>query len=403
MVGHNNLGIRGFNADVWQYKGYAYLGAESRAGSSFVVERFEHVQPGGPPGGQGCRQKPGAHDERCGKRTHRRYEPDEKAASHGRPPSCRKSRAREPCMGTAMAYPAPLIFKPSGGVESRDSGTGFVWFCVLQGSRGRAAGPEKGVSMKLLRSAVLLAVAVTLTAGVAGAHPDEDGALGFHDHLELLATSPPAPSASSGRSRCSPTCTPGPARTPTCTRTRGMRISQAGSAGGVSSKGVRVYDLSDPRNPVHVSTFADAAGDPTLARTWTEKVIVKHVNTPAFSGDLAVVSFQTCNNTTDRLNPAVFRGFALYDVTDPANPTGARPLCHGAGAEPRLPRDLARVAGNRAYVYTAVINSEDRTGGAKADFRIVDVSNPSAPVDIGQWGAQADLGRAPSPQSSCTR
>ena len=77
---------------------------------------------------------------------------------------------------------------------------------------------------------------------------------------------------------------------------------------GCLSKGVRVYDLSDPRNPVHVSTFADAAGDPTLARTWTEKVIVKHVNTPAFSGDLAVVSFQTCNNTTDRLNPAVFRG-----------------------------------------------------------------------------------------------
>ena len=26
VVGHNNLGIRGFNADVWQYKGYAYVG-----------------------------------------------------------------------------------------------------------------------------------------------------------------------------------------------------------------------------------------------------------------------------------------------------------------------------------------------------------------------------------------
>ena len=27
---------------------------------------------------------------------------------------------------------------------------------------------------------------------------------------------------------------------------------------GCPLKGVRVYDLSDPRNPVHVSTFADA-------------------------------------------------------------------------------------------------------------------------------------------------
>jgi hypothetical protein len=49
-------------------------------------------------------------------------------------------------------------------------------------------------------------------------------------------------------------------------------------------------------------------------------VIVKHVNTPAFSGDLAVVTFQTCSGTVDRLNPAIFRGFGLYDVTDPRNP-----------------------------------------------------------------------------------
>ena len=85
-------------------------------------------------------------------------------------------------------------------------------------------------------------------------------------------------------------------------------------------------------------------------------MIVKHVNTPAFSGDLAVVSFQTCNNTTDRLNPAVFRGFA-YDVTDPANPTE---LARYA-TEPGLNRGSHEICSsrgrNRAYVYTAVINS----------------------------------------------
>jgi hypothetical protein len=52
--------------------------------------------------------------------------------------------------------------------------------------------------MKLLRYAVCLAAALAMTAGVAAAHPDEDGTLGFHDHLsELLATSLASPQASS--------------------------------------------------------------------------------------------------------------------------------------------------------------------------------------------------------------
>jgi hypothetical protein len=163
------------------------------------------------------------------------------------------------------------------------------------------------------------------------------------------------------------------------------------------SKGVRVYDLSDPRSPTHVSTFADKAGDPSLDRTWTEKVIVKHVSTDAFSGDLAVVTFQTCNSTTDRLNPAIFRGFGVYDVTDPANPQKLALYATEPGVNRGSHEIWLEQAGYRAYVYTAVINSEDRTSGVHADFRIVDVSDPTAPVEVGQWGAQADLGRAASP------
>jgi hypothetical protein len=250
--------------------------------------------------------------------------------------------------------------------------------------------------MKLLRTAVFLTVAVALTAGMAGAHPD-DNETGFHEHLELLASSPPAPSASSRKVEVLAHVYPGPGTNADVFAHEGYAYLASWVGRGCLSKGVRVYDLSDPHNPEHVSTFADAAGDPTLARTWTEKVIVKHVNTPAFSGDLAVVTFQTCNNTTDRLNPAVFRGFALYDVSDPANP---EELARYA-TEPGLNRGSHEIwlesPGNRAYVYTAVINSEDRTGGAKADFRIVDVSAPTAPTDVGQWGAQADLGHAPSP------
>jgi hypothetical protein len=251
--------------------------------------------------------------------------------------------------------------------------------------------------MKLLRSAVILAAIFALSAGFAAAHPEDEGEHGHHEHLSELATSPPAPQASSKGVEVLAHVYPGPGTLGDVYAHEDHAYLASWVGRGCLSKGVRVYDLSDPRAPTHVSTFADEASDPSLDRTWTEKVIVKHVNTPAFSGDLAVVTFQTCNSTTDRTNPAIFRGFGLYDVTDPANP---RKLALYA-TEPGVNRGSHEIwlesPGNRAYVYTAVINSEDRTNGVNADFRIVDVSDPTAPVEAGQWGAQADLGRAPNP------
>jgi hypothetical protein len=244
---------------------------------------------------------------------------------------------------------------------------------------------------------VVLAAAIALTAGVAGAHPD-DGEDGLHDHLsELLTTSPPAPNASSKNVEVLAHVYPGPGTNADVYAHEGYAYLASWVGRGCLSKGIRVYDLSDPRNPEHVSTFADDASDPTLDRTWTEKVIVKHVNTDAFSGDLAVVTFQTCNNTSDRLNPAIFRGFGLYDVTDPMTPKKLALYATEPGINRGSHEIWLEAPGNRAYVYTAVINSEDRTGGAKADFRIVDVADPTTPVEVGQWGAQADLGRAASP------
>src|SRR5215207_8739749 len=59
---------------------------------------------------------------------------------------------------------------------------------------------------------------------------------------------------------------------------RGMAFLGSWSGKGCLSKGVRVYGLHNPRRPRHLSTFADAASDPTLAGTWTEKVIVQRVS-----------------------------------------------------------------------------------------------------------------------------
>jgi hypothetical protein len=162
---------------------------------------------------------------------------------------------------------------------------------------------------------------------------------------------------------------------------------------GCMGQGIRAISLADSRNPTLVSTFADRVSEPDVAGSWTEKVIVQRVNTPHFAGDLAAVSFQNCsiNDTTS------FRGFGIYDVTDPANPerlalvrTASRGS-HEIWLEPRP---------HGAYVYTAVQRAEERTSvggiGGEKDFQVWDVANPTEPVRVAQWGAWEELGLAPN-------
>lgn len=158
-----------------------------------------------------------------------------------------------------------------------------------------------------------------------------------------------------------------------------------------AAEGVRVFSLADPRKPVLVSTFADAASEPELANAWTEKTIVRRVTAPSFSGDLAVTSVQACNRSG-------FQGFALYDVTDPRNPKRLALV----RTEPRGSHEIwLAPRGRRAYVYTAIVASElrgsanGRTPGPP-DFRIYDVSDPVRPRQVGAWGAWKTLGIRPA-------
>jgi hypothetical protein len=157
------------------------------------------------------------------------------------------------------------------------------------------------------------------------------------------------------------------------------------------ARGVRVLDLRDPRRPQLVARFGSVAG------TWSEKTIVRRVSTAGFTGDLAVTSLQACTGSA-------FRGFGLYDVTNPRRP---RQLAL-VRTEPRGSHEIwLGAAGGRAFVYTAIIRSEilsapdydKRTNSAKTpgepDFRIYDVSEPSQPEKIGEWGAWKVLGVHP--------
>jgi hypothetical protein len=156
--------------------------------------------------------------------------------------------------------------------------------------------------------------------------------------------------------------------------------------------GVRAYDLSDPTDPDLVSTFGDGASDPRLAKSWTEKVQVRKVKSRSFRGDLAVVSFQDCA-------PGGFTGIGLYDVTDPSDPKLLSLRQSGVFGVHEL---WLEVRGKKAFVYEAAIFSEvdaffngEDPDEVNPEFRIVDVTDPRNPVQVGDWSAWRDMGFTP--------
>lgn len=167
----------------------------------------------------------------------------------------------------------------------------------------------------------------------------------------------------------------------------------ASSAARCPSQGVRVYSLLNLAAPAHAATFAHGteAGTPSLAGTWTEKVIVRSVSSSWFKGDLAAVSVQGCA-------AGAVRGFALYDVTKPAQPRRlAFVETPGTAGSHEI---WLQTVGSKAYVYTAIPLSEHRTSPdgvtpGQPDFRIFDLSRPTSPVQVGSWGAWKQLGVHP--------
>jgi hypothetical protein len=156
--------------------------------------------------------------------------------------------------------------------------------------------------------------------------------------------------------------------------------SRKGEGSDCPSLGVRVYDLANPRRPKHISTFASGRVEVGLRDTWTEKTIVRRVNTSGFKGVLAVTSAQACGTG--------FGGFALYDVTRPAHPKRLALIR-------TLPRGSHEIwlatARGHAWVYTAEAAAEFAVEPESFGFHILDVSNPRTPFEVGGWSACREL------------
>jgi hypothetical protein len=144
------------------------------------------------------------------------------------------------------------------------------------------------------------------------------------------------------------------------------------------SQGVRVYDLSRPAHPRRIATFADGASTLEVRGTWTEKTIVQHVATPSFKGELAATSFQNCPGTN------AYRGFGLYDVTNPRAPKQLSLVRTEPGGSHEI---WLQPKGAHAYVYTAIPYAEFPGQPPSPGFRIYDVTDPRHPVEVGSWMA----------------
>lgn len=148
--------------------------------------------------------------------------------------------------------------------------------------------------------------------------------------------------------------------------------------GGFGGTAVKIVDISDPSSP---TLAAELAGpDPFCS---LQDVKVEKINTKYFKGDLLAVGGDGC-----------FTGLQLWDVSDPTDPellsANESP---GGSVDPEFIHNVYIFEqGNRAYV--AAISGFNELFTPFGDLLIVDVTDPTSPAIVGDWGAGKDGGLA---------
>ena len=169
-----------------------------------------------------------------------------------------------------------------------------------------------------------------------------------------------------------------------------------------ANEGVAVVDVRAPARPRLVSRIELPPG------TWAEDVSVFRARFgPQAGRDIAVVGIQICGGP--RTDASRFRGFTLWDVTDPARPAplgGFDVGCCTLGVHVLEVRQRADL--RKAIVYATVPYAErdesgspsgrrDRAG--RGEVHLVDVTDATAPQELSTWGiVSAGLKRPGDPR-----
>ncbi|MGH3065237.1 MAG: LVIVD repeat-containing protein, partial [Gaiellaceae bacterium] len=150
--------------------------------------------------------------------------------------------------------------------------------------------------------------------------------------------------------------------------------------------GVAVVDATDPHDPEVVATLQNPAG------TSAEDVVVY---TADDGRDIAAVGLQWCGGS--RYDANADRGLMLWNVTNPSAPQQIGYLKTACCTRGVHEFEVERHTNGHTYAYATVptsryADSSTASGFLDAngdgDFRMIDITNPAAPVQVSDWGIQ---------------
>jgi hypothetical protein len=143
-----------------------------------------------------------------------------------------------------------------------------------------------------------------------------------------------------------------------------------------SGHGVKIIDVNDPSKPRAV---AQAGGRTGISN---EDVVVTEIG----NMDVLGIGVQLCKAQGGS------GGLQLFDVTDPTNPQALSFLPVPAGGVHELDM-VTRGDGTTLALLAVPFTEFDNTyfgADSGGEFRIVDISDPAAPVEVADWGVIAD-------------
>jgi hypothetical protein len=161
----------------------------------------------------------------------------------------------------------------------------------------------------------------------------------------------------------------------------------------IPNNGVAVIDVHDPTAPTVLSRLMNPSG------TSAEDVVVYTAQTGPLAGhDIAAAGIQVCG---DNRFSSIPRGLQLWDVTDPRHPAPigfwdaecCAPGVHEFEVSYRadLGRTFAYATVPTSRYADATTASGYRDADGDGDFRLIDITDPTAPVQTSSFGIQ-DIG-----------
>lgn len=170
-----------------------------------------------------------------------------------------------------------------------------------------------------------------------------------------------------------------------------------------SNTSVLVVDTRDPSNPQVVARLQNPAN------TSIEDIVVYTAVYGRFKGrDIAVGGLQYCGDS--RYDASADRGLMLWDVTDPSQPAQLGYINTGCCTRgihefevehrPDLRRTFAYATVPASRYADSSTPSGYRDADGEGDFRLFDITDPTNPIQVSDWGIQ-DIGGPFSTGQGC--